>query len=90
MFDGTHKNRSHPAPTFALQIAKVRRIYPVAAVERKLDNGDSREYVSLRSTYERMLEPRENAVPTDGSVWKRVAAPTGYPVDKRSTTRLCQ
>ncbi len=47
------------APTFTLPIARVRTVYQTADVERKLgtlQNGESREHDSLRSTYERMLE----------------------------------
>ena len=46
-------------PSFTLPIARVRSVYQTADVERKLDklqDSDSSESRSLRSTYERMLE----------------------------------
>lgn len=46
-------------PTFTLPVAKVRSVYQIADVERKLDklhSSESREHDSLRATYERMLE----------------------------------
>ena len=47
------------APAFTLPVARVRSVYRIADVERKLGKlhtSDSRENDSLRSTYERMLE----------------------------------
>lgn len=47
------------APTFTLPLARVRSVYQMADVERKLGklkNSESREHDSLRATYERMLE----------------------------------
>ena len=47
------------APTFTLPVAKVRSVYQIADVERKLgklQNSEPREHDSLRATYERMLE----------------------------------
>lgn len=48
------------APTFTLPVARVRSVYQIADVERKLGklqhNSEAREHDSLRATYERMLE----------------------------------
>ncbi|ABM35681.1 AAA family ATPase [Polaromonas naphthalenivorans] len=47
------------APTFTLPVAKVRSVYQIADVERKLgklQNSEPREHDNLRATYERMLE----------------------------------
>ncbi|MBG6077343.1 AAA family ATPase [Polaromonas sp. CG_9.11] len=47
------------ALTFTLPVAKVRSVYQIADVERKLgklQSSESREHDSLRATYERMLE----------------------------------
>ena len=48
------------APTFTLPVARVRTVYQIADVERKLGklerSSEAREHDSLRATYERMLE----------------------------------
>ena len=47
------------APAFTLPVAKVRSVYQIADVERKLgklQGSEAREHDSLRATYERMLE----------------------------------
>ena len=47
------------APTFTLPVARVRSVYRIADVERKLgklQSSDAHDHDSLRSTYERMLE----------------------------------
>ena len=44
------------APTLTLPVARVRSVYQIADVERKLQSSKAHEHDSLRATYERMLE----------------------------------
>ncbi len=45
-----------PAPAHAMPIARMRAVYRMGDVEKRLDKLPAREHETLRATYERMLE----------------------------------